>query len=195
MNTSLRDRRRRQTAREIQTTALKLVMEQGLHAVTTDAIAHKAGISTRTFFNYFPNKQAALVGPLPVLEPEDCAFIATSQEPVLEDLTRAVTALLETSPPDRPTLLMLETMLDQLPEVTCTFRDTLDTIAMSISGHLQARLGPGSQWQADMMAHMTMHALGNAVRQWASTEDMPEDRIPAMVREQLLAVCETLSAR
>ncbi|MBU2958187.1 TetR family transcriptional regulator [Paracoccus sp. 1_MG-2023] len=194
MNTDLRDRRRRQTAREIQTTALKLVMDQGLAAVTTDAIAHGAGISTRTFFNYFPNKQAALLGPLPVLGAEDSAWLATSDRPVLDDLTAVARQLVETSPPDRPTLRMLETMLDQLPDLTCSFRDTLETIATVIGDHLQRRLGPGSQWQADIMSHMTMHAFGNATRQWASDDDMPIERIPEMVHEQLVKICESLSS-
>lgn len=40
-------------------------MDNGLDAVTTEAIAEAAGISTRTFFNYYPNKESAAIGSPP----------------------------------------------------------------------------------------------------------------------------------
>lgn len=42
--------------------ARRLVLEHGLDAVTVEAIASDAGVSTRTFFNYFPTKDDAIVG-------------------------------------------------------------------------------------------------------------------------------------
>ena len=59
----LRDRQRRKTAGEIQHATLNLVRQYGLEHVTTEMIAEEAGVSPRTFFNYFPNKAAAMVGP------------------------------------------------------------------------------------------------------------------------------------
>lgn len=59
---SLRERRRRQTAIDIQLATLDLARESGLDNVTTEAIAERAGVSTRTFFNYYTNKEDASVG-------------------------------------------------------------------------------------------------------------------------------------
>ncbi len=59
---SLRERRRQQTALDIQMAALDLIAERGLSQVTTGMIAARAGVSLRTFFNYYPNKEAASVG-------------------------------------------------------------------------------------------------------------------------------------
>ena len=51
MTLPLRERRRQETALLIQRATLELAMENGLDAVTTDAIAAASGVSTRTFFN------------------------------------------------------------------------------------------------------------------------------------------------
>lgn len=57
--------RRIATGNQIQSAALTLAARDGLDAVTVDAIAREAGISVRTFFNYYPIKEAALFGPDP----------------------------------------------------------------------------------------------------------------------------------
>ena len=62
VKSTLRDRRRVQTSREIQRAALSLALRHGYDAVTTEMIAAEAGISQRTFFNYYLNKDAAIVG-------------------------------------------------------------------------------------------------------------------------------------
>ena len=41
--------------------ALQLVAEEGLHATTVEAIAARAEVSPRTFFNYFDSKDEAVV--------------------------------------------------------------------------------------------------------------------------------------
>lgn len=58
----LRERKRRQTRESIERAAIVLVGERGYAEVTVDAICEHAGISQGTFFNYFPTKDAAIVG-------------------------------------------------------------------------------------------------------------------------------------
>ncbi len=65
MTLSLRERRRQQTARDIQLATLDLAVKKGLENVTTEEIAATTGISTRTFFNYYTNKETAAVGARP----------------------------------------------------------------------------------------------------------------------------------
>nr|WP_146077666.1 TetR family transcriptional regulator [Clavibacter michiganensis] len=62
----LRERKRRATSRSIQFTVLELAAERGLEQVTVDEISRIANISPRTFFNYFPSKEAAMVGENPL---------------------------------------------------------------------------------------------------------------------------------
>ena len=58
----LRERKREQTSQAIHIAAAELVLEHGLDAVTIDAISERADVSTRTFFNYFPSKEDAVLG-------------------------------------------------------------------------------------------------------------------------------------
>lgn len=58
----LRERKKQQTRDALHLAAVELVEERGLGAVTTEEIAERAEVSARTFFNYFPTKEAAVVG-------------------------------------------------------------------------------------------------------------------------------------
>lgn len=56
----LREAKKEQTRSALSAATLELVSTRGYEATTVDAIAHAAGVSVRTFHNYFPGKAAAL---------------------------------------------------------------------------------------------------------------------------------------
>lgn len=57
---SLRERKRRQTRRELIRAAMRLFEEKGYEETTVAEIAFAAGVSTKTFFNYFASKDEVL---------------------------------------------------------------------------------------------------------------------------------------
>ncbi len=58
--TTLTERRKAQTRREIAETALALFAREGYDGVSAEAIAEEAGVSLRTFYRYFTGKDAVL---------------------------------------------------------------------------------------------------------------------------------------
>src|SRR4051794_6719448 len=61
---SLRERRRQETADLIVDAVLDLMADAGLEGLTMDAIAEQAGVSLRTLYRYFPDRQSLLTAAL-----------------------------------------------------------------------------------------------------------------------------------
>jgi len=83
----LREKKQRRTRRALQVAALDLLQEGGLEAVTVKAVAERAGVSDRTFFNYFPDKATVLTGEATVLP----------DSPAVEDFVHNPAPLLEST--------------------------------------------------------------------------------------------------
>ncbi len=90
----LRERHRAETWGAIRDAAGDLVLEVGLSGATIDAIAARAGVSRRTFFNYFQSKEDAVLGTQPAILPDEA--IAHFDDDLDSDLfTRTVRLLAE----------------------------------------------------------------------------------------------------
>jgi AcrR family transcriptional regulator len=72
---SLRERKKVATERRLQQAAVSLFERQGFSQTTVEQIAAGADVSPRTFFRYFPTKEAVLVSDL-----YDAPFVALLQE-------------------------------------------------------------------------------------------------------------------
>jgi AcrR family transcriptional regulator len=82
---------KRETSRTIARTAQDLVRDRGLGSVTVEDIARGAGVSERTFFNYFSCKEEAVVGvPEELLVELDAALRARPKRERPRDALRAV---------------------------------------------------------------------------------------------------------
>lgn len=57
---SLRTRKREDTRRALTEAAYALVRDGGFEGLTAEAVADRAGVSRRTFFNYFPSVESVL---------------------------------------------------------------------------------------------------------------------------------------
>jgi len=113
MQMGLRERRRRQTSADIRDAAVRLARQRGFDKVTVEEICAEAGISSRTFFNYFPNKESAIAYGPSDIPPELVAdFVAAgpaSYSVVLAELITLAAHHLRDMPPARE---QAETMLE-----------------------------------------------------------------------------------
>ncbi len=92
MGSDRRQRKRELTYLALGSAALELTLERGVDSVTIEDIADRAGVSPRTFFNYFPSKEDAIVGISP-------------------DAVQAVVADLRDRPADEPPTVSLASIL------------------------------------------------------------------------------------
>jgi AcrR family transcriptional regulator len=78
---SLRERKKVETWIALHEAAASLAQERGLEQATVEAIAESAGVSPRTFFNYFPAKEDAVLGlHEPALDPAEAAKLADADD-------------------------------------------------------------------------------------------------------------------
>ncbi len=93
----LRERKKLDTRRALSDAALKLAFENGLDSVTREAIADLAGVSLRTFNNYFTGKYEALAYRQTerLRRSIDALRRRPADEPLWTSITEAVLAPLE----------------------------------------------------------------------------------------------------
>lgn len=91
MTGGLRERKKLETRTALARAAVELAAERG-NAVTVEDIAAAAGVSARTFFNYFPTKEHAITGsdPEAALRIRVAVLAARPGVPTLEVLRRAL---------------------------------------------------------------------------------------------------------
>jgi AcrR family transcriptional regulator len=87
-----REQKKRLTRESLHAEARRLVLEHGLGAVTVEAICSAAGVSPRTFFNYFPSKSAAALGvpEFSITDEQRARFLEDPSGSVVRDLCRLV---------------------------------------------------------------------------------------------------------
>src|SRR5690625_2516034 len=115
---TLRERQRLEVTAAIHDAAAELLLDYGWTATTVDKIASQAGISNRTFFNYFATKEDAALGLRQLHLPYEAhaAFLA-SEADLLERVVMLTMAVLRTATPDDGLSGRRATLLRMVPEL------------------------------------------------------------------------------
>lgn len=107
---TLRERKKAQTWEAIHEVAARAVLERGLGAVTVEQIAAAVGISPRTFFNYFPTKDHAVLGLRePVIDEGSLAGLTHGPE-LLAQVVDVLNRTLQSSVPAKDRSLRLSVL-------------------------------------------------------------------------------------
>ena len=143
---SLRDRKARLTRTAIHEAAVRLAFERGLDAATVAQIADAAGISARTFFNYFASKEDAIIGTA-VSGPDqqvvrDIVAQADFSTAVLPEIARIVRELMSRSLGDDETERVRRTLLLRHPGLVQRKADANTALAGVLIDELVPILAP-----------------------------------------------------
>lgn len=170
MTVSLRERRRQQTAREIQLATLELAVRHGLENVTTEEIAASAGVSTRTFFNYYTNKETAAVGSPPPFRQEDKDALRDGTGALAEDIKRFLDQHFEILVRDEPILRMLGSVMQSNEKA----RGILEGFLIVERGELTECLCKRvhNRQSAAALASAITDAIGRAIYLWNHEPDL-----------------------
>ena len=141
---SRREENKQATRHALARAALDVVASDGMEGLTADAIAARAGVSRRTFFNYFDHVEDALLAPVddivdvmvarflarPTDEPLLGAVMAVLDEPLPTSLlTHSAVLQREAARPDRAGVearrFVLETTAAKQPVLEQALRDRI----------------------------------------------------------------------
>ncbi|MEV5845460.1 TetR family transcriptional regulator [Streptomyces sp. NPDC051985] len=168
----LRDRRREQTSRDIHGAVIRLAREHGFDKVTVDMISAEAGISPRTFFNYFPSKEAAAIGTAPGALPPLLLdrFVAggpAHPRTLLEELTRAIVDEMAGNPPQRQEVHDVFELAHTTPSVFTALLTRIDEFRQSLAAAVAQRMGPDADEEIpDLIASVAMAAVRTGMERW-----------------------------
>jgi AcrR family transcriptional regulator len=160
----LRARKKRQTREDLHRAALDLVEDKGLAAVTTEEIAARAGVSPRTFFNYFPSKDAAVLGQRPEDLDELSALLEgrpAGEEP-LETLHAVILAILAPASFDPKLRAQRRRVLLNEPSLAPAFVGGNLRVENALTAAIEQRLGLAAG--ADLRVRVMVAASLAAVR-------------------------------
>jgi AcrR family transcriptional regulator len=193
----LRERRRRQTSADIRGAAVRLVRERGFDKVTIEAICAEAGISVRTFFNYFPNKESAIVyGPSDIPPELVEEFVAAGPGPysvVLDELITLAAHHFRDMPPDRD---QAETMLElakTTPAMLAAFLADLERFQNHLIDIVARRqsMKPDEEIPAVISA-LALTAIRSGIERWTSGAPEDADDTPMPYVERAAALVNSI---
>jgi AcrR family transcriptional regulator len=138
---SLRERQKDETWTAIHEAAAAAALEGGLTSATVEAIAERAGISRRTFFNYFPTKEDAILGLREPALAEDAVadFRAGGRGPV-GDAAHLMAAAMRAAGLGGMTGSRMRSVLLAVPELTTRLKQHVTEVQQLVEPLIAERL-------------------------------------------------------
>ncbi|RUL91290.1 TetR family transcriptional regulator [Verrucosispora sp. FIM060022] len=187
-----RDRKKRQTRAALAAAALRLVAERGLDQVTVEDISEAADVSARTFFNYFPTKDDALVGDSEGDRERVLRALAAvpAEQPALEALRRAFIAAVEEAQGDAELWQLRLRVVTQHPVLLGRLVTGNATTERALVEAIAARTGlPADDAYPALVVAVAGAALRAAMIRWATGD---AHRLAALLDESFATVAAGL---
>lgn len=195
----LRERKRAETRMRLEQAALTLTLRDGLALATVDAISAEAGVSSRTFFNYFESKEDAILGVRDIELTSETIAAHTRRldgggaDDLVASVVRLLLAVMGTSITATELREQRMTIVQQHPELLSRHVSQMtrmaDQLIAAVSTIIRSDPDPALRTtNAEMLLALCGSGVRIAVKEWmaaGSTTPSPqlESRAAALVRE------------
>ncbi len=183
----LRARQKRARREALIDATHRLVAEHGLDAVTVEAICDEAGVSVRTFFNYFDSKDDAVLGHVPWIDASAEAeeFVAGGPTGHLLDDLQALVAAHLAAPPGHERLRRTMELACHEPRLMAKHLAAIEQHKGQLVQVVERRLGPDSDLPADVVAALGMFLTHATFLRWeaAAGAGSPFDHLGLVVEQ------------
>ncbi|WP_043790906.1 TetR/AcrR family transcriptional regulator [Amycolatopsis balhimycina] len=199
--TGLREQKKQATREALREAALRLALTHGPEDVRVDDIAEAAGVSPRTYNNYFSSREQAIVAAV-TAEREARVAAAVAAQPADVGLADAVVeAIVEqyTDPgePARDALLLITTH----PALRTAFVATATELENPLADAMTPRLAEPDEHTARVLAASVAAAVRIALQQWLRPASptpgglvVPSGSLPELLRAALAPLKPALDA-
>lgn len=164
--TGLRERKKRATREALREAALRLAVERGPDNVRVDDIAAAAGVSPRTYNNYYSSREQAIVAAVTAEREARIAAAVAARPPDVRLADAVVDAVVEqySDPGEhaRETLLLITTS----PALREAFLGTTAVIEQPLAAAIADRLGDPGGSTARVLAASVAAAVRVALERW-----------------------------
>ncbi|MBJ8340043.1 TetR family transcriptional regulator [Antrihabitans sp. YC3-6] len=163
-STGLRDRKKAATRAALSAAAVRLSRLHGLDAVTAEAIAAEADVSTRTFHNYFPSKEDAILyqAESSVQEWVNDLRARPAHEPIWDSLEALAIAYVSDDSRDLEDLSVVSRLVEQSPALMARTVQMHNTVSRLFGEAIADRTG--TDIDSDLYPNLLQVAVGGAMK-------------------------------
>jgi len=196
----LRERKKQATQKALREAALRLALERGPENVRVDDIAEAAGVSPRTYNNYYSSREQAIVAAVTAQREALVAQAVAAQGPDVRLADAVVEAIVQTytDPADDDHAAML--LIATGPSLRAAFLETTAGIEPPLTAALAERLGDSDGQTAQVLSASVAAAVRIALQRWlqpAGTTALlvvPAGSLPDLLRSALAPLAPALDA-
>jgi AcrR family transcriptional regulator len=165
----LRERQKRARREALIDATHRLVAEHGLDEVTVEAICDEAGVSVRTFFNYFETKDDAVLGHTPwPLDSAATETFATGGPTgrLIDDLRTLVSSFLTDAPIGRQRVARALELAAKEPRLLARHLAWMEQHKGQLSALIERRLGDDAPYSSEMVGSTLLFLTHATFLRW-----------------------------
>ncbi|GEL99105.1 TetR family transcriptional regulator [Cellulomonas terrae] len=184
----LRERKKRARREALIDATHRLVAEHGLDAVTVEAICEEAGVSARTFFNYFETKDDAVLGhtpwPLDSAATEEFATGGPTGN-LLADLQALVSSFLTDAPIGRQRVARALELAAKEPRLLARHLAWMEQHKGQLSALIERRLGDDAPYSSEIVGSTLLFLTHATFLRWdaAGGAGTADEHVSAVVAD------------